>query len=105
MKAHLMTCIRGLPDAEIADMEGVLDEVEILPPVLGFDVLRPAGHEAGSSTANAAPTKIDESRNPGEVFTFLESGTNARARESTASSSSSQDRSLNGSKCKAATKN
>jgi uncharacterized protein DUF4357 len=82
VKAHLITYIRGLPEAEIADMEGVLDEVEILPPVLGFDVLRPAGHEAGSSTANAAPTKIDESRNPGEVFTFLESGTNARARES-----------------------
>ena len=63
-------------------MERVLDEVEILLPVLGFDVLRPAGHEAGTSTADAAPTAIVESRNPGDVFTFSESGTNARARES-----------------------
>ena len=38
---------RGLPEAEIADMERVLDEIEILLPVLGFDLLRPAGHEAG----------------------------------------------------------
>jgi Domain of unknown function (DUF4357) len=38
---------KGLPEPEIADMERVLDEIEILLPVLGFDVLRPAGHEAG----------------------------------------------------------
>lgn len=36
---------RGLPEPEIADMERVLDEIEILLPVLGFDVLRPAGYE------------------------------------------------------------
>ncbi|MBX4887992.1 GIY-YIG nuclease family protein [Rhizobium bangladeshense] len=40
---------RGLPEPEIADMERVLDEIEILLPVLGFDVLRPAGHEAGET--------------------------------------------------------
>ena len=37
---------RGLPEPEIADMERVLDEIEVLLPVLGFDVLRPAGYEA-----------------------------------------------------------
>ncbi len=41
---------KGLPEPEIADMERVLDEIEILLPVLGFDVLRPAGHEVGAST-------------------------------------------------------
>ena len=34
---------KGLPEPEIADMERVLDEIEILLPVLGFDVLRPTG--------------------------------------------------------------
>jgi hypothetical protein len=34
---------KGLPEPEIADMERVLDEIEVLLPVLGFDVLRPAG--------------------------------------------------------------
>ena len=33
---------RGLPEAEIADMERVLDEIEVLLPVLGFDVLQPS---------------------------------------------------------------
>lgn len=36
---------RGLPEPEIADMERVLDEIEILLPVLGFDVLQPAANE------------------------------------------------------------
>ena len=39
---------KGLPEPEIADMERVLDEIEILLPVLGFDVLRPAGYEVGT---------------------------------------------------------
>lgn len=34
---------KGLPEPEIADMERVLDEIEILLPILGFDVLQPAG--------------------------------------------------------------
>lgn len=42
---------KGLPEPEIADMERVLDEIEVLLPVLGFDVLRPAGHEAGAATS------------------------------------------------------
>lgn len=33
----------GLPEPEIADMERVLAEIEVLLPVLGFDVLRPVG--------------------------------------------------------------
>ncbi|MGI4748345.1 MAG: GIY-YIG nuclease family protein [Janthinobacterium lividum] len=36
---------KGLPEPEIADMERILDEVKILLPVLGFDLLRPAGQE------------------------------------------------------------
>ena len=32
---------RGLPEPEIADMERVLDQIEVLLPVLGFDVLTP----------------------------------------------------------------
>jgi hypothetical protein len=39
---------KGLPEPEIADMERVLDEIEIILPVLGFDLLRPAGREAGA---------------------------------------------------------
>ena len=39
---------RGLPEPEIADMERVLDEIEILLPVLGFDVLRSAGEPSQS---------------------------------------------------------
>ncbi len=74
---------RGLPEPEIADMERVLDEIEILLPVLGFDILRPAGQEAGApSRANAsesvaAPVNAD----PDALFTFTESGADAKARE------------------------
>ena len=74
---------RGLPEPEIADMERVLDEIEILLPVLGFDVLRPAGQEAGAPTrADAsgsivAPVKAD----PDALFTFTQSGADAKARE------------------------
>jgi hypothetical protein len=75
---------RGLPEPEIADMERVLDEIEVLLPVLGFDILRPAGQEAGA--ASAAPTKAEPGRPStasveGPVFTFTESGADARARE------------------------
>lgn len=44
---------KGLPEAEIADMERVLDEVEVLLPVLGFDVLRSAGREGGAEGDHA----------------------------------------------------
>jgi hypothetical protein len=74
---------RGLPEPEIADMERVLDEIEILLPVLGFDVLRPAGQEAGAPTradaseSTVAPAKAD----PDALFTFTQSGADAKARE------------------------
>lgn len=45
---------KGLPEPEIADMERVLDEIEVLLPVLGFDVLRSAGQEAGIPAASGA---------------------------------------------------
>jgi hypothetical protein len=76
---------KGLPEAEIADMERVLDEIEILLPVLGFDVLRPAGHEAGvphqkenKELSNSLPSTAQA-----PVFIFTESGTEAKAREAT----------------------
>ena len=56
---------RGLPEAEIADMEGFLSEVEVLLPVLGFDLLR-SGPDAESESA---------------LFRFTEAGTSARAKE------------------------
>ena len=63
---------KGLPEPEIADMEGFLSEIEILLPVLGFDVLRRAA-ESGDADS---PARADE-----PVFAFTEAGTDARARE------------------------
>lgn len=75
---------KGLPEPEIADMERVLDEIEVLLPVLGFDVLRPAGQEAAAASApfkevgaGELPTVVAE----GPVFIFSEAGTDAKARE------------------------
>jgi hypothetical protein len=62
---------KGLPEPEIADMEGFLSEIEVLLPVLGFDVLR--------RTAESGSTATDSATAP--VFTFTEAGTHARARE------------------------
>ncbi len=74
---------KGLPEPEIADMERVLDEIEILLPVLGFDVLRPAGQEAGgpnrveAGERGTTPPAISKDA----LFVFTESGTDAKARE------------------------
>lgn len=65
---------RGLPESEVADMEGFLAEIEVLLPVLGFDVLRPA---AQAAPGGDAPTAAEEQL----IFTFTEVGTNARAKE------------------------
>jgi len=48
---------KGLPEPEIADMERVLDEIEILLPVLGFDVLQPApvASPGASGVTNGPP--------------------------------------------------
>lgn len=73
---------KGLPEPEIADMERVLDEIEILLPVLGFDVLRPAGQEAGGpSRAETAGAIIVVTADRDALFTFTEAGTDAKARE------------------------
>jgi len=73
---------KGLPEPEIADMERVLDEIEILLPVLGFDVLRLAGHEAGApSRAETANSAITATADHDALFTFTEAGTDAKARE------------------------
>lgn len=74
---------KGLPEPEIADMERVLDEIEVLLPVLGFDVLRPAGQEtvAAKSARQSQPSNDAAPGPQSDVFTFTESGTSARARE------------------------
>lgn len=75
---------KGLPEPEIADMERVLDEIEVLLPVLGFDILRPAGQEAGAASApppKAEPGKPVTVSLGGPIFTFTESGADAKARE------------------------
>jgi len=75
---------KGLPEPEIADMERVLDEIEVLLPVLGFDILRPAGQEAGAAAtapAQLVSGKPSVSTTEGPIFTFTESGADARARE------------------------
>lgn len=64
---------RGLPESEVADMEGFLAEIEVLFPVLGFDILR--------SAAQAAPGEISVSSERQTIFTFTEAGTHARAKE------------------------
>ncbi|WP_159650136.1 MULTISPECIES: GIY-YIG nuclease family protein [unclassified Bosea (in: a-proteobacteria)] len=74
---------KGLPEPEIADMERVLDEIEVLLPVLGFDVLRPAGHEAGElvKAETAMPVAAPSPMDGDAVFSFTEAGTKATARE------------------------
>ncbi|MEH3143975.1 MAG: GIY-YIG nuclease family protein [Methylobacterium frigidaeris] len=73
---------RGLPEPEIADMERVLDEIEVLLPVLGFDVLRLAGHEAGVPAATATePAGIAAAGSSHDLFVFDEAGTGAKGRE------------------------
>jgi hypothetical protein len=64
-------------------MERVLDEIEVLLPVLGFDVLRPAGQEtvAAKSARQSQAGNDLSSTQESDVFTFTESGTSARARE------------------------
>ncbi len=74
---------KGLPEPEIADMERVLDEIEILLPVLGFDVLRPAGQEAGAPNWAEAGERGTPplAASQDALFLFTESGTDAKARE------------------------
>ncbi len=75
---------KGLPEPEIADMERVLDEIEVLLPVLGFDILRPAGQEAGVDSgppAKAGPGRPLGTNAEGPIFTFTEAGADAKARE------------------------
>ncbi len=72
---------RGLPEPEIADMERVLDEIEILLPVLGFDILRVAGHKGVSKSTKPEEQIFQSTSTKDIIFTFTESGADARARE------------------------
>ena len=62
----------GLPESDIADMKGFLAEIEVILPVLGFDVLRRAADPGSDKPEKAAEA----------IFTFTEAGTDARAKES-----------------------
>jgi len=63
---------KGLPEPEIADMEGFLSEIEVLLPVLGFDVLRKA----------VETDDVDGGGDDNEpIFAFTEAGTQSRAKE------------------------
>ena len=70
---------KGLPEPEIADMERVLDEIETLLPVLGFDVLRPAGHEAGATASQAIIADLPAKQRP--EFVSRDGASEAKARE------------------------
>ena len=71
-----------LPESDIADMERVLEELELLLPVLGFDLLRSAGNISSTSRNEGDARQGDSpSSSSNDVFTFTESGTSARARE------------------------
>lgn len=63
---------RGLPEAEIADMEGFLSELEVLLPVLGFDLLRKGADAEASIDAGASTLP---------TFLLTRGGATARARE------------------------
>jgi hypothetical protein len=90
---------RGLPEPEIADMERVLDEIEILLPVLGFDVLPPmAGNQlhqegivpvAPTFTADIRKAKARAVERGGEFVVLA--GSTALRRESDAIPQSVKD--------------
>lgn len=90
---------KGLPEPEIADMERVLDEIEILLPVLGFDVLQPTiGDQIPAAGAlSPPPTFVAEIRKAkgraverGGEFVVL-AGSTALRRESDAIPQSVKD--------------
>jgi len=64
----------GLPEPEIADMERELAEIEVLLPVLGFDVLRPVGK---ANQPNAESQIVE----PERIFKYNYLETTARAKE------------------------
>ena len=62
---------RGLPEPEIADMEGFLSEIEVLLPVLGFDLLREG--------ADPEPSRnVESGKRP--TFLLAQAGISARKR-------------------------
>ena len=65
---------KGLPEPEIADMERVIDEIEVLLPVLGFDVLAPVQGE-GDPPASGTPGGV-----PSETPFFVAEIRSAKAR-------------------------
>jgi hypothetical protein len=73
---------KGLPEPEKADMERVLSESEILLPVLGFYLLRPAGQEVGIVAPKDQISVKTASNDEKAIFQFTLGGTNAKARES-----------------------
>ena len=68
---------KGLSELEIADMERVLDEIEILLPVLGFDLLIPSIPDTNIRDASLPEEATDRS---GVPPTFIISVQKARGR-------------------------
>jgi hypothetical protein len=56
----------ALPEADVADMEFFLDQIEIVLPVLGLDVLRPIA----TSNANRSAVGNDAPTSSGSILTF-----------------------------------
>ena len=74
---------KGLPESDIADMDRMIEEIEVLLPVLGFDVLAPPVQAINLRAApiNVSRGEISENA-PTFVVTFndRENGVTAKAR-------------------------
>jgi hypothetical protein len=64
-----------MPEADIADMEGFLEHIELVLPVLGFSFLKPKL----SISAPAGETEVDSESSP--LFEFSSGDASAKAKE------------------------
>ena len=75
------------PEADIADMEAFLDEIQLVLPVIGADYLRKPPSNAGRKPPNAILSEMDETSlednagNPIFVVNNDRAGIKGRARE------------------------
>ena len=74
---------KGLPEPEIADMERVMNEIAVLLPLLGFDILRPAGQGVGAVSVQSAEAAVGPFSLTGtiQLFVFKQAGIEASGRE------------------------
>lgn len=64
-----------MPEADVADMEGFLEHIELVLPVLGFSFLKP------KPTVRPAVTGTVDPSDASPVFEFSSSDANAKAQE------------------------